>query len=173
MQALLQAIHCLDAEHAIAAMESAIHEGFLTESEVARLALFGPRRLTADIRGMVPNSGSGNETVVRLRLVHAGHRAEPQGAVPGLGHQDLLVDGCLGLEIDSRAWHDDDEQRAVDYDRDLHAAGLGRPTLRIRPAHIYSSWPTTLAVIERAASDAARGLEGRRGRILMRPGDPL
>lgn len=173
MQALWQAMYCLDAEHAIAAMESAIHEGFLTENEVDRLALFAPRRLMADIHHLVPNSGSGNETVVRLRLVRAGHQAEPQGAVPGVGHQDLLVDKCLGLEIDSHAWHDGDEQRAIDYDRDLRAAGLGRVTLRIRPAHIYSSWPTTLAVIERAAIDAARGLENRRGRILMKPDDPL
>lgn len=173
MQALWQAMYCLDAEHAIAAMESAIHEGFLTEQEVARLSLFAPRRLLADIHQIVPNSGSGNESVVRLRLIHAGHSAEPQSTVPGLGHQDLLVDGCLGLEIDSHAWHDSDNQRAIDYDRDLHAAGLGRPTLRIRPTHIYSSWPVTLAAIERAAIDAARSMKNRLGPIIVQPGDPL
>lgn len=173
MQALWQAMHCLDAEHAIAAMESAVHQGFLTESDIATLALFAPRRLLADIHRMVRNSGSGNETIVRLRLVHVGHRVESQGAVPGVGHQDLLVDECLGLEIDSHAWHSGEEQRAIDYDRDLHAAGLGRTTLRIRPEHIYSSWPVTLAVIERAAADAARAMKSRSGRVVVRRGDPL
>lgn len=173
VQALWQAIRCLDEENAIAALESAIHTGFLPEKEVMRLARLAPRRLRDYTGRLVLISGSGNETIVRLRLEQAGHRVEPQGPVPGLGHQDLLVDDCLGLEVDSRAWHDGETNRAIDYDRDLHAAGLGRPTIRIRPSHIHSTWPQTLAVIERAVSDAARGLEWRRGRVVAGFDDPL
>ncbi len=171
MQALWQAIHCLDEENAIAALESAIHIGFLPLDDILRLWRLAPRRLREHCPRLVLVSGSGNETVVRLRLQRVGYRVEPQGAIPGLGHQDLVVNDCLGLEIDSRTWHDGDEQRTIDYNRDLHAAGLGRPTIRILPVHIHSNWPQTLAVIERAAADAAHDLGRRRGRVIMRVED--
>ena len=154
-QALWQAIRCLDEENAIAAMESAIKRKFLSETEVRELGALGPLRLQPGIRLLVTNSGSGNETIVRLRLIRAGHRAEPQGYVPGLGHQDLIVDDCVALEIDSKEWHEG-EQRATDADRDLVSEGLGRHVIRIRPAHIHESWPRTLAVIERAVRDGQR-----------------
>jgi hypothetical protein len=173
LQALWQAIRCLDEEDAIAALESAIHTDFLPTDKVLRLARLAPRRLRNYNDRLVTVSGSGNETIVRLRLERAGHRVEPQGVVPGVGHQDLLVDDCLGLEVDSRAWHDGETNRAIDYDRDLRAAGLGRPTIRIRPSHIHVTWPQTLAVIERAAADAALGLKRRRGRVVVRFDDPL
>jgi len=162
MQALWQAIRCLDEENAIAALESAIHTGFLPLDDILRLWQLAPRQLREYCPELVAISGSGNETVVRLRLQGVGFRVKPQGAIPGLGHQDLVVNDCLGLEIDSRAWHAGDEQRAIDLDRDLHAAGLGRPTIRILPAHIYSRWPQTLAVIERATADATREVGRRR-----------
>ncbi|MEO7124231.1 MAG: type IV toxin-antitoxin system AbiEi family antitoxin domain-containing protein [Lacisediminihabitans sp.] len=173
MQALWQAVRCLDDENAIAALESAIHTGYLPLEDILRLWQLAPRRLRECSSRLVTISGSGNETVVRLRLERVGFQVEPQGAVPGLGHQDLVVNDCLGLEIDSRAWHHGDEQRTIDYDRDLHAAGLGRPTIRILPAHIHSHWAQTLAVIERAVADAARGLDRRSGRVLTIPGDSL
>ena len=155
MQALWQAIRCLDEEDALAAMESAIKKQLLSETDVRRLGALGPRRLQPSIRLLVTNSGSGNETIVRLRLLRAGHRVEPQGYVPGLGHQDLIVDDCLALEIDSKEWHEG-EQRATDADRDLVSEELGRHVIRIRPAHIHESWPRTLGVIERAVRDAQR-----------------
>jgi len=153
MQALWQAIRCLDAENALAAMESAIKKKFLSEHDVRRLGVLAPRRLQPVIRQLVPNSGSGNETVARLRLVAVGYNVEPQGFVPGLGYQDLIVEKSVALEVDSHEWHEG-EQRATDADRDLVSEGLGRHVLRIRPAHIHESWPHTLAVIDRAVRDA-------------------
>ena len=156
LQALWQAMHCLDHENAIAAMESAIQEKLLTEAEVRRLGVLAPRRLACGIQQLIPNSGSGNETIVRLRLVAVGYRVEPQGEVPGFGHhQDLVVEDCVGLEIDSKKWHGQ-ERIATDADRDLRSEGLGRHVLRIRPDHIHYSWPQTLAVIDRAVAEARR-----------------
>jgi hypothetical protein len=173
MQALWQAMHCLDTENAIAAMESAIHEKFLPAGQVMRLAALAPRRLSIRTRELVLNSGSGNETIVRLRLHRMGYQVESQGRVPGMGHQDLVVEDCLGLEIDSRQWHAGESERAIDYDRDLHVAGLGRRTLRILPAHIHAAWPQTLAVIGRAMDDAKRERDRRDGRVLVSFGDPV
>lgn len=153
-------------------MESAIRTGFLRPDQVTQLAAHAPRRLHDGIRRMVNNSGSGNETIVRLRLERAGFTVVAQGHVPGMGHQDRVVDDCVGLDVDGRAWHEGSDQFAIDRDRDVHAEGLGRHSLRIRTAHIFRTWPHTLAVIERAVADARQDRERRRGRVLVRFGDP-
>jgi very-short-patch-repair endonuclease len=160
LQALWQALHCLDEEHAIASVESAVKEKFISREELAELIHRAPRRLQSGLATIIMNSGSGNETVVRRRLAHVGYRVVPQGHIPGLGHQDLVVEDCVGLEIDSHEWHDSDSQRDNDTTRDLHSEGLGRHVLRIRANHIYASWPQTLAVIDRVVADARllRGL---------------
>ena len=173
LQALWQAMWCLDEENAIAAMESAIHEGFLSEREVRRLGRLAPRRLQDGIRRLVVNSGSGNETIVRLRLQRYGYDVVAQGNVPGMGHEDLVVEDCVGLEVDSQRWHDGNDQYTIDRDRDRHVAGFGRPVLRLRPAYIHESWQQTLAVIERTVADARRERSRRIGRVLVGYADPL
>ena len=79
LQSLWQALHCLDEENAIAAMESAMWTGFCRPEQIRQLALHAPRRLHDGIRRMVTNSGSGNETIVRLRLERAGFTVVAQG----------------------------------------------------------------------------------------------
>ncbi|WP_403024049.1 hypothetical protein [Salinibacterium sp. GXW1014] len=152
-EALRQAMHCLDSENAVAALESAGHEELLQPDEVWRVFRSAPRRVQRETTTLHFESGSGNETIVRLRLQHVGFQVEPQGYVPGLGHQDLVVEGCIGLEIDGRKWHGED-RFALDRDRDIHSESLGRHVLRLRPAHIFETWPQTLIAIERAVSDA-------------------
>ena len=172
LQALWQAMWCLNEENAIAAMESAIHEGFLPERQVRRLGRLAPRRLQDGIRRLVVNSGSGNETIVRLRLERFGYHVVTQGNVPGMGHEDLVVEDCVGLEVDSQRWHDGNRY-TIDRDRDLHVAGFGRPVLRLRPAYVHESWQQTLAVIERIVADARRERSRRTGRVLVGYADPL
>ncbi len=172
MQAMWRAIHCLDEENAVAALESAIHEGFLTPDEVRRIARLAPRRLQPLLRQLITNSGSGNETIVRLRLIRAGYRVDAQAFVPGMGHQDLLVEGCIGLEIDGRAWHGEDRY-AIDHERDLASEGLGRHVLRLSTAQIHSTWPSTMAVIERVVGEAIRERDRRHGRVMVSCDDPI
>lgn len=156
IQALWQAMRCLDEENAIAAMESAIKLRYLSEAEVRRLGALTVDRLQHRMPGLIANSGSGNETITRLRLLDVGYHVEPQGALPGAGHQDLVVEDCVGVEVDSAQWHGE-QIRALDYSRDLISEGLGRPVLRILPAHVHDSCSQTLAVIDRMVRDAKRG----------------
>ena len=153
MQAMWQAIHCLDEENAIAALESAIHERFLTSSQLARITSIAQGRLEDGIGRLVRNSGSGLETITRLRLQRAGHTLTTQAFVPGLGRQDLLVDDVVAIEVDGEAWHGP-EQFHRDRARDLQATRLGRRTIRITANHIRDDWPATLVAIERAIEEA-------------------
>jgi very-short-patch-repair endonuclease len=155
MEALWQAMHCLDEEHAIAAMESAVAEHALTRAQVMRLGLAAPRRLQHGIHQLEFSSGSGNETIVRRRLRAAGFSVVAQGKVPGLGRQDLVVEQCVALEIDSARWHGDD-QTSRDRDRDRISEYFGRRVLRISPSHVHATWPHTLGTIERMVADAQR-----------------
>lgn len=173
LQSLWQALHCVDEENAIAAMESATRTGFVRPEQIRQLAAHAPRRLQDGIRRMVSNSGSGNETIVRLRLERAGFTVVAQGHVPGMGHQGLVVDDCVGLDVDGRAWREGNDRFATDRDRGVHAEGVGRHSLRIRTAHIFQTWPHTLAVVERAVADARNDRERRHGRVLVGFGDPL
>jgi very-short-patch-repair endonuclease len=172
VQAMWRAIHCLDGENAIAALESALHLRFLSKADALRLALHAPRRLHPDVDTLDSNSGSGNETIVRRRLQAAGYSVETQAYVPGMGHEDLLVENCVGLDIDGRQWHGEDRYE-IDHARDLQVEGLGRHVLRISTSQIHVTWPTTMAVIERVVNDAVRERDRRTGRVVVSSNDPL
>jgi hypothetical protein len=88
---------------------------------------------------------------------------QAQGPVPGMGHEDLVVEDCVGLEVDSRTWHDSEDSYVLDRDRDLHVVGLGRVVIRLRPTYITDSWPQTLSVIDRTVADALRERRRRTG----------
>jgi very-short-patch-repair endonuclease len=160
-EALWQALHCLDHENALAALESAAHGGVLGSAEVAHLAGLAPKRLIDDLPDLNFGSGSGYESIVRFRLIKHGFQVQSQAHVPGLGHQDLLVEDIVGLEVDGKSFHDTEDQFALDRDRDLHAAALGRTTLRLRPAHVTRDWELVLAAIERLVADGRRASEYR------------
>ena len=172
MEAVWQAIHCLDEEHAIACLESAVHEGFLTIVQVRELCGQAPARLAGGIQELEFTSGSGMETIVRRRLRHVGYSVVAQVSIAGIGDEDLVVEDCVALETDGEKWHGPDRFHA-DRIRDLKTEGLGRRAIRLTHDQIFYEWETTLAAIARVVADAQRGRSGRFGRLLVRADDPL
>lgn len=172
MDAVWQAIHCLDEENAIACLESAVHENFLTEQQVRRLCVHAPRRLQVGIREMEFTAGAGIETITRRRLRHAGYSVAAQVRVRGLGDQDLVVEDCVALETDGEKWHGPNRFHA-DRDRDLIVEGLGRRALRLTHRHVMFEWDSTLLTIARVVADAKREQTRRAGTTLTGFHDPL
>jgi hypothetical protein len=154
LDALRQAVLCQDEENGLASIDSALRLGYITSFDLDPLFASLPARVH-DIRSLVdPRADSGQESIVRFRLRREGFTARPQFPLPGGGHLDLLIDGVVGLEVDSTAWHGEDAQVQWDFDKTLQSQAWGIPCLRIRYRHIFFDWSSTLAVIHRAVADA-------------------
>jgi hypothetical protein len=151
---LRRAVLCQSEEHAIASIDSALRTRFVTARQLDHLFSCLPQRLQHLRSEIVTAADSGNETIVRVRLRRAGFVVESQYPLPGTSRFDLLIDGVVTLDVDSRQWHSDDAQISWDFDKVLRSFGAGLPSLRILPRHIYESWPQTLEVIRRTVSEA-------------------
>jgi hypothetical protein len=151
---LRQAVLCQSEEHAIASIDSALRTRLVSEHDVHRLFEHLPLRLQRLKTELDAAADSGNETIVRVLLRRAGFVVETQFPLPGTSRFDLLIDGVVTLDVDSRQWHSDDAQISWDFDKVLCSFGAGLPSLRILPRHIYELWPQTLEVIRRTVSKA-------------------
>jgi very-short-patch-repair endonuclease len=114
----------------VVAADSAMNLAILTESDVT--AVLGrtrrSRRLLARIDG---SAQSGTETIVRLALRFARIPARAQVPIPGVGRVDFVVGDRLAVEVDSRAWHDNDAAFEADRRRDAALVALGYLVLRL------------------------------------------
>lgn len=134
--AVLQAVRCQAPRHAIASLDSALNKRLISGADLDQLFRALPARFGV-LRPMIDGRAqAGTETLVRLMVVGLGCRVELQVHLEGVGYVDLLVEGWLIVECDSRAFHDTWEQRVKDHRRDLTAAALGYLTLRLTAADI-------------------------------------
>ena len=159
VDALLQAMTCLSAYHALAAVESAVHLGYLPAADLPRLLALAPERMRTVAQRLDLRSQSGFETFTRLQLQDAGHHVECQVPIPGAGVLDLLVDDCVGIETDGEKWHA--HRFHADRTKDLLIETWGIRVLRIGRPHIFDEWPTTLAAIERMVAESAPRLRAQ------------
>ncbi len=130
IEALAQAVRCQSPDDAVATLDSAWHLGLVDDVGIAevfrRLPLrYLPLRALLDRR-----SESGPETLMRLLLRGLGCSVEVQVHLDTVGRVDLLVDGWLIIECDSRAHHEGWDAQRNDRRRDLAAAALGYTTVR-------------------------------------------
>ncbi|MCA0217389.1 MAG: type IV toxin-antitoxin system AbiEi family antitoxin domain-containing protein [Actinobacteria bacterium] len=159
IDALLQAMTCLSRYDALAAVESAVHLGYLGETDLGRLTKLAPQRMRVILKRLDVRSQSGLETFTRLQLQDAGHRVECQVPIPGAGVLDLLVDDCVGIETDGEKWHAN--RFHADRTKDVLIEAWGIRVLRIGRPHIFDEWPTTLAAIERMVAESAPRLRAQ------------
>lgn len=129
--ALAQACRCQSPRDAIASLDSAWNRGLVDEGAVNAVFALLPRRYRR-LRGLVDRRAeSGIETLVRLMLRSLGCHVDLQVRIDGVGRVDLLVDGWLIVECDSRAHHGDWSSHRRDRRRDLAAAAQGYTTVRL------------------------------------------
>ena len=99
-------------EQFIACAESALHERTMSLAALPTFRAALPQRLRRYVDGLRSDSGSGLESIARLRFVTLGCRVEIQVEIPGIapsgrdGAVDFLLDGWLVIEIDGDEYHD-------------------------------------------------------------------
>jgi hypothetical protein len=152
--ALAEAVRCLDAEHASAAIDSALHEKVLTRREVdAMLASLPP--CSADlVDHFTGRPESGVESLFVRRMSGAGFLIQPQVDLVGFARYDGIIDGCVLFEVDGRGFHSGSDEFFADRDRTLIGQSFGIPVVRPSARHVLEAWPMTLAAVSRTVEDA-------------------
>lgn len=153
---LAHAIVCQSPAAAVATVDSALHWGLVSPSELDLVFAALPGKYRAVRKLIDGRAESGPESLMRLILRRLGVDVEVQVRIDGVGRVDLLVDGWLVVECDSDAHHSGPLAHRVDRRRDLALAALGYTTLRPMAADIM--WHPDRVVA------AVKGLLGARRR---------
>lgn len=150
VDALAQAVLCQLPRHAIASIDSALNKGLITRADLSDVFRALPARFEA-LRPLVDGRAqSGPESLMRLMLLSLGCRVDLQVWFESVGYVDLVVDGWLVVECDSKEFHSSWKQQVKDRRRDAVLAALGYATLRVTAEDILYHPERVLA--------AARGL---------------
>jgi very-short-patch-repair endonuclease len=129
--ALSQIIRCQDPDFAVAALDTALHNGAIDPAGVSEIFAHLPAKYQELQFHIDTRVDAGQESVLR-RLIHrAGLRCTIQVEIRGVGRIDILVEDCVVVEADSRAHHKDWEQHIRDRSRDRRLAELGFVSLRV------------------------------------------
>jgi len=172
VDALAEAVGCLDPWFAVAAIDSALNRGDVSLPVLrARLAAapIGIVRLLDQVDG---RAQSGLETLVRLLAKALGFRVAVQVRFAGIGIVDLVVEGWVVIETDGGEHHDTAIVAARDRRRDARHAAAGRTALRFRYQQVVHELPTVAAAIIGAVRSHRRirnsGELARRAEIRVR-----
>lgn len=147
---LEHAFECRPAEHALAMLDSALHERLIRTDDLPALTARVPAGKRGVVRLADSRAESGLESIVRYLLFLAGIVADVQVDIPGVGRVDLLIGGWLIIELDGRAFHSEARAFSRDRDRDAAAAGLRYRTLRFTYKQVMTEWPVVLTAVRAA-----------------------
>ncbi|HEX4057685.1 MAG TPA: hypothetical protein VHX87_05145 [Galbitalea sp.] len=128
--ALLQHAGAADRASLVASLDSALHSRKLTGPELTSLVSALPRSLRGIREQLDSRAMSGTESKLRLACVAAGLTVELQASINNVGFVDLLVEGWLIVEVDSRKFHDGPTDQHRDRVRDGNAVLGGYGHLR-------------------------------------------
>lgn len=156
VEALAQACRCQSPRDAVATLDSAWHHGLIDEGDLSDIFRRLPRRYRSLRRLLDRRSESGAETLMRLLLRGLGAEVQVQVRIEGVGRVDLVVDGWLIVECDSRAFHEGWEAQKRDRARDLAAAALGYTTVRPLAEDILYRMPSVVELMKAIVAHGPR-----------------
>ncbi|PPG43383.1 hypothetical protein C5C17_02185 [Pseudoclavibacter sp. RFBA6] len=166
------ALLCLDEPDLVVVVDSLLQRRMLEFGTLDAIAARLPSGARRKLRYVSGAAMSGTESKVRFWLQSGGHRVEPQSWFEGVGFVDLLVDGWLVIECDSRLHHTDLAAFEGDRSRDLVLNGV-RVRSRVRVVRlsyrqVVFDWEATtlalLGVLEQGPSASRLRARRRRGR---------
>ncbi len=137
---------------AVATIDSALNQGFLTESDLADVFALVPQRLHYLRAHVDGRAEAGAETFARLIAQSFDIDVEPQFVIDDIGRSDVRAGRRVIVECDSRAHHGGWEMQEKDRLRDLALASRGFTVIRPTARQLFTE-PQRLA-------DALAGLLG-------------
>lgn len=129
--ALAHAVLCQPPRAAIASIDSALNKGLIGGDDVPSIFAMLPAKYAVLEPLVDGRAQSGTETLVRLMLVALGCSVQLQVGFSNVGFVDLVADGWLVIECDSKLFHATWEQQLKDRERDLELARQGYAVLRL------------------------------------------
>lgn len=130
VDAIVHSVLCQEPRAAVATVDSALHLRLITLVQLADVFALLPAKYGV-LRPLVDGRAeSGPESLMRLILRSLGCSVEVQVKIAGVGRVDLVVDGWLVIECDSKAFHSGWEKQQADRTRDQLLAALGYTSLR-------------------------------------------
>lgn len=131
VDAVLHALRCRPPLESLVLAESAVRLGAVDCQELL-LHLPGPRNgaRRAVVHRIRTDAESPLEVIARELFRAAGLRVETQVEIRGLGRVDMVIEGCLIVELDGMEFHWTREAFRKDRRRNNHGVLCGLPTLR-------------------------------------------
>lgn len=129
--ALAHIIRCQTANFALAALDTALHDGKIQTSDLPEIFAAVPAKHSGLQLQIDARADAGQETVLRRLIVDAGMRCHIQVWIPGVGRVDMVVEECVVLEADSQAHHKSWDEHVRDRTRDRRLAELHYVSLRV------------------------------------------
>ena len=125
------AVRCQSPRDAIATLDSVMNKRLMTRDEIGTLFATLPARFAVLLSLLDERAEAGTETIVRLMLRQLGAQVDLQMRIRDVGRVDLVVDGWLIVECDSKQFHEDWDSQRADRRRDVAALRQGYVTLRL------------------------------------------
>jgi very-short-patch-repair endonuclease len=152
-EALRVAVSCQSPRASVAMLDNALHQRRISIADLHDIFTGLPAKYAVLASLLDGRSEAGSESIARLLLRGLGCTVQVQVSIDGIGRVDLLVDGWIVVECDSRAHHGGWESQERDRLRDLLLAERGYAVIRPTANMIF----TEPEVLRRAVQGLRRG----------------
>jgi very-short-patch-repair endonuclease len=131
IDSVAQAMRCQLPRMAVATLDSALNKRLIGPEDLELIFASLPKRFQAIQSLSDGRAEAGSETILRLLVRTIGLHYDIQVVIDGVGRVDMLIEGRLVVEVDSRAHHSALDRYVADRTRDTTLAALGYMSLRL------------------------------------------
>ncbi len=154
--AVEDALTCQPPQFVIAAFDSLLHRGLLSQNRLEAIIARGPVRRRFLTQHLRPESEDGMESIARFLLETSGIRCDIQVIVRSSYRVDLLIDGWLVVELDGRATHAQADAFTRDRVRAANIVRDGKFVLQFAYATVLYDWPFVIETIRSVLAQHGR-----------------
>ena len=155
VDALVRVVRDEPLEVAVAALDWACHTGQIDRIDFERVLLMLPRNKRAIAHWVDEGCESLPESLARTRLRLSGHKVVSQVLLGDFQRIDLVVDGCVAIEVDGEEFHR--EHFARDRSKDLDITNRKLHAIRPTASAVFREWSRVAMAIESAIAARASG----------------